>query len=400
MPSKAQQKHVIILGAGASITSGYPDAKKLRLLLMSERKVRDELEKQIKPLNEQIERSVFPMFRGEAEAIAPLFREGGFATVDEFSSLAGSQYPKEVQALKKRLRFALGLHNPEDKFEDSDYYSFIQNLFQGGIFPLREDVAIFTFNYDPYLPFLLRRAVQVRYKSAGEEEKINRQHLLTRLTSGFEDRNLRELEHGEGICLLHLHGMIAWPRRSADERNIAFKDLFLNDLKNRLEILHRNVPPPIVFPWEIIDKKGNFRSKSEFCLQEGCDESGNRQGDYGGPNDLYDLFTAIWKRARKEIKAATKISFVGLSMHEFLNPAFKFLFQGKKSDARIILASKELQKFRNVSHADEIPSNPVFKLRRLLKKVWTKKEGGLCSDGMVAVGKREMFEEFIQHEMD
>lgn len=368
--------------------------------MMSERKVREELEKQIKPINEEIERSISPMLRGGAETITPLFRDGAFATVDEFSNLAGSQYPREVQALKKRLRFALGLHNPEDKFEDSDYYPFIQKLFRGGVFPLRNDVAILTFNYDPYLPFLLRRAVQVRYKSAGEEDKINRQHLLTRLTSGFEDRNLRELEHGEGMCVLQLHGMIAWPRRSDNERNVVFRDLFLTALKNRLEILHRDVPPPIVFPWEIIGENGKFLTKSEFCLQERCDESGTRRGDYSGPHEVHDLFISIWKRAHKEINAATKISFIGLSMHEFLNPAFKFLFHGKKNDARIIFASKELEKFRSVELANETPSSPVFKLRRLLRKVWSKKEGGLCSDGMVNVERRETFEEFIQYEMD
>lgn len=392
-----KSKHVIILGAGASVTSGYPIANDLRLLLTSEQKVREELQKQGKPIDKEIDLAISPMFRGTAEKISPLFRDGCFATVDEFSNLAGAEFPKEVQALKRRVRFALALHNPEDKYADSDYYRFIQKLFRGAIFPLRTDVAILTFNYDAYLPFLLRRAVQVRCKAAGNVDMGSYQHCLT---SGFERRDLSVLESGSGMCLLQLHGMIAWPDRSEHEHSVSFHDLFYSRTKDRFTKLHTETPPPIVFPWEVIDKKGKFRSKAEFCLQEACDERGARQGNYSGEYDIHDLFGAIWKRACKEINAATKISFIGLSMHDFLNPAFKFLFHGKKNDAKIIFASKELENFKSVREAYDNPRSPVFKLRRLLKTIWPKMKGGMCSDGMVNVGRRETFAEFIQYDMD
>lgn len=94
----------------------------------------------------------------------------GFATVDEFSYLARDKFATEVQSLKRLLRFALALHDPEDEFQKSDYYLFIQKLFHKGLFPLRQDVAILTFNYDPYLPYLLQGRLQLRvFQSLGLE---------------------------------------------------------------------------------------------------------------------------------------------------------------------------------------------------------------------------------------
>ncbi len=46
MAEEDQPRHVIILGAGASSTSGYPLADTLRLLMSSEKAVQRELQKQ------------------------------------------------------------------------------------------------------------------------------------------------------------------------------------------------------------------------------------------------------------------------------------------------------------------------------------------------------------------
>jgi hypothetical protein len=202
------------------------------------------------------------------------------------------------------------------------------------------------------------------------------------------------------MCLLQLHGMIAWPKRSDAERGVAFDDIFYPRLKERITKLHSGTPPPIVFPWEIIDEKGKFRAKSAFCLQESCDENGRRPGDYEGQHDLHDLFVAIWTRARSEILAATKISFVGLSMHDFLEPAFRFLFQGKKTNARIVFANKELERFRSVDEAYGNPRSPVCKVRRLLKRIWPGGGAEINADGMMNVCRRETLAEFIEFAMD
>src|SRR5206468_12339394 len=122
-----------------------------------------------------------------------LFRHGGFATIDEFSKLAGANYPKEIQELKKLLRFVLAIHNPEDDFTRSDYYSFIQKLFRSDLFRLRDDVAILTFNYEPYLPYLLSKAYHIRCQTAGIKPD---HHIEDAITSGLACRLIGDLQDG------------------------------------------------------------------------------------------------------------------------------------------------------------------------------------------------------------
>jgi hypothetical protein len=39
--------------------------------------------------------------------------------------------------------------NPEEHFEQSEYYSFIQALFKDDQTSLRDDIVVLTYNYDP-----------------------------------------------------------------------------------------------------------------------------------------------------------------------------------------------------------------------------------------------------------
>jgi len=41
-------------------------------------------------------------------------------------------------------------------------------------------------------------------------------------------------------------------------------------------------------------------------------------------------------------------SFLRASMHEFLNPAFTFLFRDKQDDAKIVIANEDLKVFKDV----------------------------------------------------
>jgi hypothetical protein len=78
-----------------------------------------------------------------------LFRHGGFGSVDEFSKLASDANQEHVQNMKKLMRIVLSAHNPEEKFHDSDYYSFIQRLFRDDkLDELRSDITVITYNYD------------------------------------------------------------------------------------------------------------------------------------------------------------------------------------------------------------------------------------------------------------
>lgn len=407
--AEQNKRHVIILGAGSSVTSGYPVANGLRLLMSSEKRVREELERLGKFNTEYTDKVIAQMMGGAMKETIDLFRHGGFATVDEFSNLAYNRLPKEVQNLKRLLRFALALHDPEENFEKSDYYVFIQKLFQKGLFPLRRDVAILTFNYEPYLPYLLSKAYSIRCQVSGENEAVN---AADALTSGLTSRAVGALEHGDDLCVLQLHGTIAWPRKVEGEHLCSYGDLFGTSIKDRIEQLCfspcADTLPPVLFPWEVFDQNG-FVNEETFCLKEQPDSRGLRQGAYPGNVNLHQLFLSIWKRAHREITNATKISFVGLSMHDFLNPALRFLFANRRENAAIVCATMDHIQFRS---ADDVeahinPRSPTFKVRRLLREVCPAVTGvpnrgdkQIWLDQGATVRVRETFRDFIENELD
>jgi hypothetical protein len=196
-------KHVIFLGAGASRGSGYPLANDLRLLISSPRKWEEALtnyEDKNKLVGRPITNAGMTYWNKHADALN-LFRNGGFATIDEFCKLAGgSSFQKEINDLRCLVRAALGLFNPEDNFEKSEYYAFIQALFKEDLVSLRDDIAILTFNYDPYLEFLLYRALEQRWKVTHRGKSIlpspedlaetaEFHNTLNAATSGFHNCN-------------------------------------------------------------------------------------------------------------------------------------------------------------------------------------------------------------------
>lgn len=92
--------------------------------------------------------------------------------------------------------------------------------------------------------------------------------------------------------------------------------------------------------------------------------------DFGGI--LGSLFRGIWERAKREVQAADKISFVGLSMHSFLIDGLKFLFEGKKNRVEICLANPENSTFvsgRSETHWNSLPNSPAYKLADVLRNV-------------------------------
>jgi hypothetical protein len=112
------KKHVIILGAGASINSGYPDATRLTVLmcdkhaflneLLGRLRSEGELEVQFQALSSPILRYYDSFHRS-----VRLLRSGDFATMDELSNLAlGGRDSSEILKLKKLMRFVFGLTNP------------------------------------------------------------------------------------------------------------------------------------------------------------------------------------------------------------------------------------------------------------------------------------------------
>jgi hypothetical protein len=393
MPAERKQKHVIILGAGASKTSGYPLADRLRLLMSSETTLRNVLAEQIKGDEALIGSIIDAAMGGHLRPIIELFRHGGFGSVDEFSSLAYHKYADQVRDLKRLLRFALSLHDPEEKFHESDYYGFIQRLFRKDLYSLRDDISILTFNYDPYLPYLLRKAHAMRYAVRGKQPALNE---VDAVTSGFTNFGFGALESEDGFCLLQLHGTIAWPDIEPGESKICADDILGKPIKPRMSKLcfseAATSEPPIVFPWEVWKEDGGFIEMEDFCLQEAP------RGHEQGRRNLHQLFVSIWKRAQKEITSAAKISFVGLSMHEFLNPAFNFLFKDKQDhDAKIVVANED---FANYQASDILSnrSSPATKVGILLRDVWTSRVDPTGIYGY-RPELRLTFADFIKHEM-
>lgn len=195
------KNHVIFLGAGASASSGYPLANGLRLRLCSEEVFWRDLFGALNPHNtgyqfepysgnqfkEQIRLEFREACATHLDAFSDsikLFRDGGFATVDEFSKHASKSNPKYVDEMKKLTRLALAFHNPEDKFHESDYYPFIQRLFRDdNLHELKSHITILSYNYDCYLEFLLLRAFQTRHTVTGHPNYTVSD--INQLTSGF-----------------------------------------------------------------------------------------------------------------------------------------------------------------------------------------------------------------------
>lgn len=410
-------KHVIFLGAGASATSGYPLADGLRQEWLASA---DGLRKQViaalgqihthydyEPIVKQFDAWIEPL-KGPLK----LFRDGGFGTIDEFCYLIRDVGAPAIAELKKALRLVFGTHSPETQFAKSDYYRFIQKLFEPtDLKSLRSDIVVMSFNYDAYLEWLLHRAVRTRLKAVAHDLASYNNTCLkmdSLVTSGFSggEAGLNTLKTGDGFCLLKLHGLVAWPNSGNElethlSPHCSFENFFEPDITKRLKFLTSTdiglTDAPIVFPWEIIDENGTFMPEEKFRLK---DEIYNSQGPrfrHGGriPNDpnLHQIFKAIWVRAREEVQAAKKISFVGLSMHEYLNWGFKFLLSGKAGKIQLAITDKDsAQSSKRVSlgQYDHLsPSARVFKLRDTVcpGMQWNPFE------------PRQNFEEFIIKEM-
>jgi hypothetical protein len=302
-----------------------------------------------------------------------LFRSGGFATLDEFCKLAGTKFQTEVNGLRGLVRAALGLFNPENHFEKSEYYGFVQALFKEDLFSLREDVAVLTYNYDPYLEFLLYRALDQRWKVrrgpqgrvlVGPEIQSLSKHetQLEAATSGFySQQGLNRSQspawlHAEpSFSVLQLHGSICF----ALDNTLGFETLFEGNSKEGADCLFNEAAPiaPVMFPWEIMTDNG-FVDEKSFVMQ-----------------NIYRLFRGIWEKARREVQEADKISFVGLSMHQFLFDGLQYLFHGKQGAVEVVVANPDNTVFvqgKSGTHWNHQPHSSAFAVSRVLSKVAAK----------------------------
>jgi len=302
--------------------------------------------------------SALGFFRDHVSSIEA-FRRGAFATVDEFCKLVSQQNRSDLQpvvdGMRQLTRFVLALSNPEHAFHDSDYYPFIQRLFQEDLSSLRDDIAVLTFNYDPYLDYLLLRAVRERsrIKNVPADPLVE-----DAVTSGFISKTTNWIER-PGFKLLKLHGTIYENAADAD-----YEVLFEPSPERRIQKLiarSKLSPPPIVFPWEIFSTNGEFKSDNkDFVLKH-------------DPAYL-PLFKGIWECAREEIYRAERISFIGLSMHPFLRQAMRYLFgngRGHQVKRKVVVADTSHEEFTEkgkpgIFHHPEF--SPAKKLEAILQE--------------------------------
>jgi hypothetical protein len=369
MQNKTTLRHVIFLGAGASKTSGYPLASELRLRLADDKQIQADLKMRYTDYPGAFQ-TIRKSFDDVKESV-DLFRHGAFGSVDEFAKLASLKYSKHVQAMKRLTRLALSLHNPEEDFHKSDYYPFIQNLFdEGELQSLKSYITVISYNYDCYLEYLLLKSHLRRNQLAGSGDLNVR--LQSRLSSGFAKPNdaagLSSLDDIANQHFRHfkLHGSITYATEPLH------RQLFEDGLEERLKPFgteqFENLTPPIVFPWELFDEKGNWVNPQQFPLKI----EAKTDEQHAEATTLYNLFTVIWRGAREAVQKADRISFVGLSMHRYVEPGMKFLFDGKKQQVEIVVAN-EANDDRGLMDRESLttfyPGSPRSRVSALLKKV-------------------------------
>jgi len=327
-------KHVIILGAGSSFTSGYPTNNRLGSILSSSERFEQYVQDQ--DAAPQLKEKLIREFLNEEKWLDP-FREGAFGSADEFSFVARGKLKSVVQDLKWYISWIFALHNPEGSYpkpgssdkqdttgrESSDYYPFIQKLFgaTATFHDLPKEIAVLTYNYDAYFEYLLSKAYKARKRAMGDELPFP-----TALLSGFDDLNAATIRTENNFCLLKLHGtsvLPAFDSRDQPPRILTFDEVFENRAKLAMlpDPLRVERPKtfPIFFPWELITEQGEFVSKEQFRdVKHTVD---NRE--------YYDIFRAIWERGQREVKEAERISFVGFSGHPFMEHGLRFLFKAR-----------------------------------------------------------------------
>jgi hypothetical protein len=186
---------VIFLGAGASLSAGFPTNKDLTNYIIYELSNRNKYGSGRNNLMggradvpERIER--------EWAVLAESLRKTGFLSVDEYCEHIRDNAVK-VGRMKRMLRMALFDHS-YFWFENNDYRTFLESLFlKGRSTELNPDFTVINFNYDGLLGTLLTDAVRERYSDKKGEQLIAVAWIHVR-----EVQRARELERSKFLASL------------------------------------------------------------------------------------------------------------------------------------------------------------------------------------------------------
>jgi hypothetical protein len=164
------------------------------------------------------------------------------------------------------MRFILALVSADQNhYATSDYRKLVQKLFVEG--RLREDVALISFNYDPYLEFRLYRAFG-RRSDLKEYSPEDKSRLQNAIHSGLSTPQDLEWLNLPGFCHLKLHGAAVFPWTPRSQPNdFTAADFFGQSLLVRLSRVcntHGGEAVPALLPWEIVHEDGKILEKQAF----------------------------------------------------------------------------------------------------------------------------------------
>lgn len=244
------------------------------------------------------------------------------------------------------------------------------------------------------------------------------------VTSGFSGGATAQkaIRDGTGFCLLKLHGMIAWPRKTQRggviSTDLDYLEIFGGTPGERIHALlsqHKERSmPPIVFPWEIMDGNGGFIDEKDFLLPDEADDGYRSGGRTVADPSLYSMFKETWIRARKEVQGASRVSFVGLSMHEYLVQGLKYLFDGKTGTTWLVATDPDEStvsgqfRYRSSLPGNRAPAKFLDFLERTCPNLVCNPGATMLLDGGRSVSSpsassiklRIDFEDFIAKEMN
>jgi hypothetical protein len=174
---------------------------------------------------------------------------------------------------------------------------------------------------------------------------------------------------------------------------------------------YKNKTPPILFPWELFDEKDDFIEPDEFVFVKHHDEGSRGRGEA-----LFNMYKTLWQNAQLAVRKAQKISFIGLSMHPYLEEGLKYLFQHKSGKVEVVVANPENKAFKDSQNRLH-PASLCGKVNEVLRRVAPKMqpikssaeddgivnmdvEAAMQEDSERAITPRYSFNEFIKTEMD
>jgi hypothetical protein len=244
---------VIFLGAGASVSAGFPTNEGLTRYIIEElpfRKRVTSVPYDLPPPN---------FIESQWKRIARDLREANSLSVDEFCEIAQPTSGNGME-LKRMLSLALFDKTAELK-QWNDYVKFVYSLFRQGTPDLDDRFTIVNFNYDGLLGRMLVKAAQRRRMAANKgilaieglaaltggwygSDQLPGDDMLVRATNSFEPHR---------FCHHMPHGTFTVMRDSAGDLH-SMEDVIYSEASHEAKenwfLKRYNRMPMIQFPWE------------------------------------------------------------------------------------------------------------------------------------------------------